>query len=76
MKHNLIAQSAKMLIDFKPPKNNTHSMLLSAYWTVFVVTDARVILPPQTIKSSETKIYAEVKTQKWIKEKKEAEVKK
>ncbi len=51
-------------------------MLLFAYWTVFVVTDARVILPPQTIKSSETKIYVEVKTQKWIKEKKEAEVRK
>jgi len=43
---------------------------------VFVVTEARVKHPPQTIKSSETKIYAEVKTQKWIKEKKEAEVRK
>lgn len=51
-----------------------HSMLLSAYWTVFAVTEARVNLPPQTIKSSETKIYSEVKTQKWIKEKREAEV--
>ena len=51
-------------------------MLLFAYWTVFVVTEARVKLPPQTIKGSETKIYVEVKTQKWIKEKKEAEVRK